>query len=235
MAQGTNGFQSPSQMIYAYDVLVFCKGTKRNLEALMNLFRLYSNPSGQHLSLNKCRFYGGNISSSKSASIAMQLGFSTDHLPFNYLGFPIFKAKPSRIYLQFIVDMIIAKLATWKGSLLSIIDRVELVKSVIQGMLLYSFQVYVWPSSLLKQLDQCIKNFIWAGDVYTKKVVMVAWHLVYPPLVEGGLGIKPFKVLNDSALLCLTWEVMASTSECAMFLKDRFFKGFVFKSCYELC
>lgn len=221
---GPNGFQSPNHVMYADDVLVLCKGTKKNLEALMSLFRRYSSASGQHLSLNKCRFYSGNISATNSALIASQLGFSAGHLPFNYLGVPIFKGKPRRIHLQPIADKIIAKLAGWKGSLLSIMGRVELVKSVIQGMLLYSFQVYVWPSALLKQLDQCLKNFIWVGDVHTRKVVTVAWHRVCVPLVEGGLGIKPLKVLNDSALLRLTWEVMASTSECALFLKERFFR-----------
>lgn len=41
--------------------------------------------------------------------------------------------------------------------------RLQLVKSVIFPMQLYSFMLYVWPSSLLKEIQVCIKNFIWSG------------------------------------------------------------------------
>lgn len=82
--------------------------------------------------------------------------------------------------------------------------RVELVKFVIHGMFLYSFYVYAWPISLLKHLDQCIGNFIWARDVHTRKVVTVAWKHVCAPVGEGGLGIKPLQALNKATLLRLS-------------------------------
>lgn len=157
---GANGLRSPSHVLYADDVMVFYKGSKRNLEALMHLLHLYSQASGQHLSLTKCCFYAGNISPSRSASIASVLGFAAGHLPFTYLGVPIFKGKPRKIHLQSTADKIVAKLAAWKGSLLSIMGRVELVRLVIQGMLLHSFHAYAWPASLLKHIDKCIRNFI---------------------------------------------------------------------------
>lgn len=48
------------------------------------------------------------------------LGFAQGQIPFTYLGVPIFKGKPKVAHLQPITDKIKTKLATWKGSLLSI-------------------------------------------------------------------------------------------------------------------
>lgn len=52
-----------------------------------------------------------------------------------------------------IADKIKSKLSGWKGSILSIIGRVQSVKSVIFGMMVYSFKVYPWPANLLKMVN----------------------------------------------------------------------------------
>lgn len=221
---GPKNSTAPSHVLYADDVLVFCKGSKRNLQALMRLFEVYSRASGQHLSLNKCKFYTGSASPSKIANLSAILGFSAGSLPFNYLGVPIFKGKPTKSQLQPIANKILSKLASWKGSLLPIMGKVELIKSVIQRMLLYSFQVYARPVSLLKHLDKSIRNYIWAGPISTRNIVTLAWKIVCLPLVEGGLGIKSLRTLNKAALLKLSWEFLASDKEWVSFLKARFFQ-----------
>jgi len=86
------------------------------------------------------------------------LGFSVGTIPFTYLGCPVFKGKPKSVYFLANSDKIKMKLATWKGSLLSIMGRVQLVKSIIHGMLVYSFHVYMWPRRLLNDLDKSIKK-----------------------------------------------------------------------------
>jgi len=63
--------------------------------------------------------------------------------------------------------------------------RVQLVKYIIHGMLVYSFHVYLWPLRLLQLLDTWIKNFIWSGDVLTKKVYTVSWSVMCRPWEEG--------------------------------------------------
>lgn len=73
--------------------------------------------------------------SSKANNVASILGFSAGRLLFTYLGVPIFKGKPRKSHLQPIADKIKSNLATWKISLLSTMGRVQLVKSIIHGML----------------------------------------------------------------------------------------------------
>lgn len=63
------------------------------------------------------------------------------------------------------VDKIVAKLATWKGMLLSMAGRTQLVKSVIQSMLVFTMMIYAWPRQLVQTLQMKVNNFIWSGDV----------------------------------------------------------------------
>lgn len=77
--------------------------------------------------------------------------------------------------------------------------RIQLVKSVVTSMLLHSFHIYLWPISLLKFLERCIKNFIWSGDVYARKLVTVPWSKVCSASVSGGLNIRSLRTLNEAA------------------------------------
>jgi hypothetical protein len=72
----------------------------------------------------------------------------------------MFKGKPKTSHFQFIVDKIRLKLASWKASLLSIAGRIQLVKYVIQRMLMHCLIIYSWPTSLTNILEKWIINFI---------------------------------------------------------------------------
>ncbi|XP_019435162.1 PREDICTED: uncharacterized protein LOC109341675 [Lupinus angustifolius] len=167
---------TPSHVLYADDILVFCRGIKRELLAIKDLFNDYAKVSGQCLNLSKCKFFSTQANARKIGKLNSWLGFGSGSLPFNYLGVLVFKGKPKAIHLQPIVDRIINNLAKWKGCCLSIMGRVELVKSIIHNMLVYSFHIYSWPVNLLEKKDCCIRNFIWFGDTMVKKLVTVAWH-----------------------------------------------------------
>jgi hypothetical protein len=60
-----------------------------------------------------------------------KLGFNSGRLHFNYLGCPIFVGKSKVIHFKSIAGKIKIKHAAWKGSLLSIMGRVQLVKTIM--------------------------------------------------------------------------------------------------------
>jgi len=156
--KGTREVQVPSHCFYADDLMVFCKGKTSCLTALKELFTRYAACSGQIINVSKSSIYSGGISNDRLHSIVNLLGFSIDSLPFTYLGAPIFKGKPKPICFQPIADKIKAKLASWKASLLSMAGRVQIVKSVINNMLLHTMYVYAWPVSLLREIEKWIKK-----------------------------------------------------------------------------
>ncbi|XP_019447391.1 PREDICTED: uncharacterized protein LOC109350622 [Lupinus angustifolius] len=132
------------------------------------------------------------------------------------------KGKPKSVHLQPIADKILTKLGTWKGKLISIMGRVELVRSIIQSMLLFSFQIYKWPSQLLSKVDIDIRNFIWSGDIGVRKLVTVAWKMVCTPRQEWGLGLRSIKLINKASILKLAWEMRSSKQDWVFFSRKKY-------------
>lgn len=57
--------------------------------------------------------------------IAYILELYVGQTSFNYIGVPIFKVKPKTHHLQTIVDVVWAKLATWKDHLLLMMFEID--------------------------------------------------------------------------------------------------------------
>ncbi|KAK2416760.1 hypothetical protein QL285_039127 [Trifolium repens] len=178
LSKGSRNVHIPSHCLYADDILVYCTGMQSNLIALKELFTRYALASGQVVSASKSVIYSGGITQTRLSHLAEIFGFSIGFLPFLYLGVPIFKGRPKVTHLQPVTDKIKAKFSAWKASLLSIAGRIQLVKFVVQSMLVYSISIYSRPVSLLRSLEKWIKNFIWSGDINQRKLVTVAWKKV---------------------------------------------------------
>ncbi|MCH87787.1 RNA-directed DNA polymerase (Reverse transcriptase) [Trifolium medium] len=145
LIKGARGNHVSSYIFYAYDIMIFCKGKISSLEALRDLFSTYAHASGQSISAEKSTIHAGSIPSPRLSQLVNYLGFKVGTLPFTYLGVPIFKG------------------------------RAQLIKSVIFGMLMHTISIYSWPASLIKEVEQLIRNFLWSGDISKRKMVTVAW------------------------------------------------------------
>lgn len=88
-------------------------------------------------------------------------------------------------------------------------------------MMLYSFLVYAWPVKLLKTVERWIKNFIWSGDVNCRKICTVSWKKVCKPVIEGGLGLRSLRSVNDAAVLKLCCQFVQFSELWACLLRAR--------------
>ena len=114
------GTNFPTHVLYADDIMIFCTGLKSNVRELLSIFHRYSKVSGQIVNNAKSRFFTGNMSVTWKNMIANLLGFSVGSVPFLYLRCPIFQGKPKVMHFRMVTNKIKNKLATWKGSTLSI-------------------------------------------------------------------------------------------------------------------
>jgi hypothetical protein len=78
--------------------------------------------------------------------------------------------------------------------------------------------------SLLKDLEKCIRNFIWSGDLDKRKLVTVSWKKMCRPLAQGGLNIRSLIQLNEASNLKFCWTLFNSKSSWAVLLRDRVFR-----------
>jgi hypothetical protein len=88
-------------------------------------------------------------------------------------------------------------------------------------MLIYSISLYSWPAALLKDIEKCIRNFIWSGDIDQRKLVTVSWKKICRPFSQGGLNIRSLTSLNAASNLKLCWTILTSDTSWAKLLRDR--------------
>ncbi|CAA6675316.1 unnamed protein product [Spirodela intermedia] len=95
-------------LLFADDAILFLNGCETSIRGLMSIISRYERAAGQL------------VNASKSLT-----GFSRGHLPFDYLGCPIFLGRRRIHYFDALVGKLRKKLAGWKLQLLSPGGRIQ--------------------------------------------------------------------------------------------------------------
>jgi len=88
------GFCFPSHVLYADDIFIFYRASKRSLSSLMKFLHSYCLVSGQWINTSKVHFVIVDTSPSFLSEIKDVLGCSKGNIPFNYLRVPICVGSP---------------------------------------------------------------------------------------------------------------------------------------------
>ncbi|XP_042492875.1 uncharacterized protein LOC122072579 [Macadamia integrifolia] len=215
---GPRNVYTPSHLLYVDDLLIFMGVDLRGIQSIKNFLDLYQALSGQLINLEKRKIFLNAILADRKHGIKEILKFSSCDFPTRYLGVDIFKGHIKKERILPLVDKFKARLAGWKGRLLSLVGRVELVKIVISNLPLHKFSIYLWPGSSIAQMERWIRNFIWSGDANTPKSITVKWDNVCKPKNEGGLRICRLRDVNMAliAKLCYlkrVWDFVCDAEQ----------------------
>ncbi|XP_026396889.1 uncharacterized protein LOC113291584 [Papaver somniferum] len=215
---------APTHLLFADDILIFCKGNLHSLQNLKNMLDLYERASGQCVNYAKSKFYFGGDRISRAIAIFNYLGMERAMFPDKYLGIQLKPGIVRHIHVRQLVEKIMDKLAGWKGKLLSFQARLVLIKSVISSYVIHFMAVYKWPCTVIKQVERAIKKFLWSGDAEKCKYFTVLYDDLCLPKREGGLGIKKLNDVNRAMLMKLWISIRDSNKIWARFLRAKYFK-----------
>ncbi|XP_042519136.1 uncharacterized protein LOC122092899 [Macadamia integrifolia] len=222
---GPQGVSIPSHLFFADDIFIFMNASAKYVRNLQDFLEKYQAFSGQNFNLDKSSLFFGKVAPHRKQYISSLLDIKLERLPTKYLGVEIFKGRVKGSHLLPLLDKIKRKLAGWKGMLLSMAGRVELVRSVISSIPVHNFAVYWWPDHSIKLVEWWMRNFIWSGDMEVTKKIVVNWDDVCKPKQEGGLGIRRLRDVNFACLAKLTWQIKHEVSSMSKFFRDRFLKA----------
>lgn len=162
------------------------------------------------------------MSQARKKAVIELMGMRETNLLDSYLGVPLFKVRARKIHVWGITKKLQAKLAGWKASILSLQERVVLIKSVLLNLPIYNMSIYKCCSEVFKKGDQIIRNFLRSGETEQRKGVVVKWDKVCKPLSEGGLGLRRLKDINKIILMKLMSRLVNPLNKRADFIVPKY-------------
>ncbi|CAA7017848.1 unnamed protein product [Microthlaspi erraticum] len=81
-----------------------------------------------------------------------------------YIGMPVFQKRLNKETFGDVVARVSARMAGWKGRVLSMAGRLTLTKAVLSAIPIHSMSTIVLPNTTLDKLDQLSRSFLWGSD-----------------------------------------------------------------------
>ena len=142
-----------------------------------------------------CLFFS-NVEGDIVDNILNILNFVKGTLPIRYLGVPLLTSKLNKHACVELVNKICSRVNSWKSKFLSYAGRAQLIVSVLTGIQNYWSGMFVLPKGVLKQVEQTMSRFLWAGNTDVSYGAKIAWDTICRPRKEGGLGFKNIYLAN---------------------------------------
>ncbi|KAL2248951.1 UNVERIFIED_CONTAM: Retrovirus-related Pol polyprotein from type-2 retrotransposable element R2DM [Sesamum indicum] len=133
--------------------------------------------------------------------ILAQTEFARGEMPVRYLGIPLAAQRLSVTNYSPLVDQIANCISKWTSKSLSYAGRLELIRSVIQGVECFWLQVFPLPAAVIEKIHRLCRNFLWNSGR-----APVAWEEICHPKEEGGLGIRHIQSWNVALLARVLWN-----------------------------
>ena len=129
------------------------------------------------------------------------------------MGSPLAESIIKQISWKDLFDKLKKKLGQWTYQALNLPSRIILVKSVLQAMPLYLFSVLATPKSVLKQIRNIQRTFLWGGTKGHKKWALVDWNTLCKPKFAGGLGLWDSVNINRVTREKIWWKWISHSKE----------------------
>ncbi|GAV88569.1 hypothetical protein CFOL_v3_31991 [Cephalotus follicularis] len=195
--------------MFANDILLFSQADECSIKLLLEGLNRFLEASGMCLNLNKCTVVFGNTPTSTREQICRALNMQIGTLPLKYLCLPLVSRGLSAADCKCLIMKMADKIQAWTNKCLSFSGRLQHIQATLSG--LHNFWIInaVLPKSTLKDCENIMHNYLWAGSGGRKRS-KVSWSLVCKPKEEGGLGLRRSTDCNKAAVMKLIWEILTN-------------------------
>ncbi|KAG7588504.1 Zinc finger CCHC-type superfamily [Arabidopsis suecica] len=195
-----------SHLMFADDVMIFFDGGSSSLHGINEALDDFASWSGLCMNRGKTQLFCAGQNHLETTAIA-RFGFPIGSLPIRYLGLPLMHRKLRISEYEPLIDNLIKKFRNWAVKTLSFVGRLQLLGSVISGVVNFWISTFILPQGCIKKIESLCSRFLWKGNIDMSNGVKVSWASVCLPKDEGGLGLRRYAVWNKA--LCLRLRPLA--------------------------
>ncbi|XP_074293205.1 uncharacterized protein LOC141620164 [Silene latifolia] len=158
-----------NHLLFADDLLLFCKGDTQSIMLLLRAFSTFSATSGLKVNAAKSKVVFRGVPESMRAEILQISCFKEGDLPFKYLWIPIQAGRLTKLDSNILVERVVARIRSIGARKLSYAGRLTLVNSVLNTLHNYWGSIFLIPKAV--------------------RAPLIAWDRVCCRKQEGGLGV----------------------------------------------
>ena len=138
---------------YAYDTILFMEHDLEKAMIMKQMLSLFKQLSSLKINFHKSELFCFGEAQEHAAQYADLFGCEQGQFPISYLGIPIQYRRLTNAEWKHVEERFQARLASWKGKLLSLGGRLVLINSVLSNMVLYMISFFQLSKGVLKKLD----------------------------------------------------------------------------------
>lgn len=162
--------------------------------------------SGLKINFQKSRIYSHSKNQTLVEKFAGILGCKVGSWPMIYLRSQIGISSKKRSFWKPLINKFQEKLSSWKRECLNQAGRASLIKSTLDSLHVYWFNLHSIPTGVCDQLESVRRNFFWGSSTLLdaekkRKMHLLAWDKICRHKNSGGIGFTSLKRINN-VLLC---------------------------------
>ncbi|XP_015947872.1 uncharacterized protein LOC107472861 [Arachis duranensis] len=198
-----------SYLMFANDLLLFCKAKKSQVQNIVHTLELFCKASGMKVNIEKSKA----ICSRNISNRMKEMLYGVSHIPFTsdlgkYLGVNLNHPRAARSIFSDSLEKIKNRLSSWKSRLLNRAGMLCLIKYVASSLPIYHMQVTLFSTSICQKIDSVLRQFLWKKKVGERCLNLVKWSKVVTPKKYGGLEIRDTQCVNFALLGKLVWQLL---------------------------
>ncbi|VFQ58399.1 unnamed protein product [Cuscuta campestris] len=188
-------------LIFADDLIIACKADMRTVKGIMDSLEIFKKHTGLQINIEKSRIVFGGCNEQLMDDIMKLTSMEKGEMPLTYLGIPISSDCDK------LTEKIAAKINMWKSKHISYAGRVNLINTILMGVITFWSRIFILPKKVLKRINDLCRNFLWNATAEYKKSPYVQWENICIPKKIGGLGIRNMYLWNKATIMKLNWDI----------------------------
>lgn len=190
-----------THLAFADDLILVSRGDPASVKILMDCLHNFGNKSGLRANTLKSNLYTAGIYGQDLDDIQILTNIPVGTMPFRYLGIPLAAERLTVMHYAPFLDKIAAYINSWTASSLSYAGRMELIRSVLQGVECFWLSIMPIPAIVIDRVTRLCRQFLWNSSHSP-----VSWKEACLPKAEGGLGFRDLKSWNSALLAKCLWN-----------------------------